>query len=59
MKEYIVVRNEKNEPVGRREVSSKKLAQNVSGYILNGDLVQSIGEFKKDQELAKNLPDIK
>lgn len=57
-KEYVVIKDNDGVPISRLEVTSKELAQNVHGFIINGNIIKSIGEFIKEQELCKTLPDL-
>lgn len=56
--EYIIVRDENGKPIGKRKVTSKKLMENVFGYKLNNSVIIPIGQHKKDQELADDLPEL-
>lgn len=54
-KEYYIVRDQNGIPLGKREVVSKKLAQNVNAFVINGDLIYSISEYEEIQDMCKNL----
>lgn len=56
--EFITVKNENNEIVGKRYVTNKVLAANVHGYIVNGQYLFGIKEYEIMQEYVEDNPDL-
>ena len=54
-KEYFIVRDESGNAVGKKEVKSRKLSSNTNAFIVNGDMVFSVGEYFTMQEECENL----
>lgn len=55
--EYLILKDENGNLIGKTKVFSKVASQNFSAWIVNGNLVYGYAEYAYMQELAKNLPD--
>jgi len=53
--EYIVVKDETGNAVGKIKVNTKEALQNFAAWIVNGNLVYGYAEYAYMQDLAKDL----
>ena len=57
-KEYFIVRDESGNAVGKKEVKSRKLSSNTNAFIVNGDMIFSVGEYFTMQQECENLSEV-
>lgn len=57
-KEYVIIKDERGTPIGRREVNTKASIENFPAYVIDGSLLYGYAEYDYMQELASTLPDL-